>query len=409
MMSETLGKWAFWLMFAGFNLAFFMMHLTGLRGMPRRVATYPEGIGWDRLNMLSTIGAFILAAGVAVFIWDVFRHRRVGIPAGRNPWGAATLEWLYAPVTPGYNFRAIPRVTSREPLWDQPELTDRPAARIDGALRRHPDHRRETMGCDPVTGEPLQILRLPHPTWFPLIAATGLAILFAATLAGVYWLCGVGAAIALIGVTGWVWEPSDSGVSRDIGIEGLRLPVNAVDKRSHLHVGVIGSNLILYALFFSLLFAGLYLWNTQPGFAERTARPARMFALLSFGISVAGFALSWMTGRAAGRASLWMSGVLNLLLAGVLATLAYTLGRALWPVDPWSTAFASVGWAMGAYLGALIAVAFYWALFNALRKIAGAVHPAQGLPDLLLGSYGKAVSVMALVTAAAFLFAGTPQ
>ncbi|AHM05092.1 Cytochrome c oxidase polypeptide I / Cytochrome c oxidase polypeptide III [Roseibacterium elongatum DSM 19469] len=409
MMSETLGRWVFWLMFAGFNLAFFMMHLTGMRGMPRRVATYPADIGWDRLNMLSTVGAFILAAGIAVFIWDFFRHQRVGKPAGRNPWGAATLEWLYAPAPPGYNFRAIPRVTSREPLWDQPELTERPAAEVDGALRRYPDHRRETLGCDPISGEPIQILRLPHPTWFPLLSATGLAILFAATLAGVYWLCGVGALIALVGITGWVWEPSDSGVARDIGLEGLRLPVNAVDKRSHLHVGLIGTNLILSALYASLLFAGLYLWNTQPVSAEQTQRPERIFALMSLGLGVIAFALSWMTGRAAARAQLWMSGALNLLLATILGALAYTMARALLPVDPWSTAFAAVGWAMGAFLAAVFGVALYWALFNALRKAVGAVHPSQGLPDLLLGSYGKVVSVMALVTAGAFLVAGTPQ
>ncbi|MFW5642067.1 MAG: cytochrome ubiquinol oxidase subunit I, partial [Roseicyclus sp.] len=325
------------------------------------------------------------------------------------PWGAATLEWLYPPVTPGYNFRAIPRVTSREPLWDQPELTDRPAAAIEGALRSYPDHRRETLGCDPVSGEPIQILRLPHPNWYPLLAAFGIALIFAATLAGVYWLSGVGALVALAGFTGWLWEPSDSGVARDIGIEGLRLPVNTVEGRSHLNVGLVGSNLILFALFFSLLFAGLYLWNTQPVSATGTQRPDRLFALLTLGLGVAAFALSWMTRRAAGRASLGLCGILDLLLAIVLGGAAYTLGRALWPVDAWSTAFAAVGWAMGVFVAALIAVALYWAIFNILRKLAGAVHPSQGLPDMLLGSYGKAVSVMAIVTAGAFLFAGTPS
>lgn len=408
MMSERLGKWAFWLMFTGFNLAFFMMHLTGLRGMPRRVATYPEGIGWDRLNMLSTIGAFILAAGMLVFLVDFFRHQRNGAPSGRNPWGAATMEWLYPPPPPGYNFRAIPRVTSREPLWDQPELMETPAADIPGALRAYPDHRRETLGSDPVSGEPIQILRLPHPTWFPMLSAFGMALLFAATLASVYWLCAVGAVIALIGITLWVWEPSDTGVERDIGIEGLRLPVNAVDRRSHLHVGLVGSNLILFALYASLLFAGLYLWNTQPAFAEATERPARSFALLGLCLSVVVFALSWMTGRGGARATLWMTGVVNLCLAAALVGLAYVLARALWPVDPWSTAFASVGWSMGAYLSALIAVALYWTLFNALRKAVGATRPGQGLPDLLLGSYGKGVAVMAALTSVAFLFAGSP-
>ncbi|MEL6798956.1 MAG: cytochrome c oxidase subunit I [Pseudomonadota bacterium] len=411
MMSERLGKWAFWLMFSGFNLAFFMMHLTGLRGMPRRIATYPEGIGWDRLNMLSTVGAFILAAGIAVFIWDFFRHQRAGPKAGRDPWGAATLEWLYRPVTPGYNFRAIPEIRSREPLWDQPELTEGPAAEIEGALRECPDHRRETLGCDPVSGAPLQILRLPHPTWTPLISAFGLAVLFAATLASVYWLSAVGGLIALAGLTGWVWEPSDSGVVRNTGIrDGLELPVNVVARGGHLHVGTVGTLLILYALFASLLFAGLYLWNTQPVFAQATERPARMFALLAFGLSVAMFALSWMTGRAAILGSgQGLILILNGLLALVVGAVAATFALALLPVDPWSTAFAAVGWAMGAFVAALLAVTFYWAVFNALRKLVGAQLEGQGLPDLLLGSFGKATAAMGVVTALAFLFAGTPQ
>jgi len=411
MMSDTLGRWAFWLMFAGFNLAFFMMHLTGLRGMPRRVATYPEGIGWDRLNMLSTIGAFILAAGIALFLLDFFRHRRVGPKAERDPWGGATLEWLYRPVTPGYNFRAIPEIRSREPLWDQPELLDRPPEDIDGALRQFHDHRRETIGCDPVTGEPFQILRLPHPTWWPLVAAFGLAVVFAATLASLYWLTAIGGVIALSGFTGWVWEPSDSGVVRDSGIRGgLELPVNAVDRKSHLNVGTVGTMLILYALFASLLFAGLYLWNTQPAFAEATQRPRRLYALIAFALSLAMFAVSWMTSRSAQYApALRLPLLADLLLAFLTLAAGGALGFALLPVDPWSTAFAAVGWAMGVFVAALMAVVLYWALFNALRKAVGAVKLGQGLPDLLLGSFGKGTAFMAVLTSAAFLVAGSPQ
>jgi len=411
MMSERLGKWAFWLMFSGFNLAFFMMHLTGLRGMPRRIATYPADLGWDRLNMLSTFGAFVLAAGIAVFIVDFFRHRHAGPKAGHDPWGAATLEWLHTPVTPDYNFRAIPEIRSREPLWDQPELTDRPATEIAGALRDNADHRRETIGCDPVTGAPVQILRLPHPTWFPLIAALGLAVLFGATLASLYWLSGVGAGIALAGFTGWVWEPSDSGAVRDSGIrDGLELPVNVVNRHSHLYVGNMAMILILFALFASLLFAGMYLWNTQPLSADATQRPARIYALLTLGLAVVVFTLSWMISRSVLLGGpLMLTAMLNVLLAVIVAGVALTLTLALVPVDPWSSAFAAVGWTLAAYIGALLAVMLYWTLFNALRKLVGAVGPGQGLPDFLLGSFGKAAAVMTAITAAAFLFAGTPQ
>ena len=410
MLSERLGKWVFWLMFSGFNLAFFMMHLTGLRGMPRRIATYPEGIGWDRLNMLSTVGAYILAAGVALFIWDALRHFFKGPKAPYNPWQAGTLEWLYKPVTPGFNFHAIPEIRSREPLWDQPELTAVPAPEIDGALRSNDDHRRETIGSDPVTGEPIQILRLPHPTWVPLISAVGLAIGFAATIASLYWLVGVGFAIALAGITAWVWEPSDSGVNRPTGIRNrLALPVNIVDKRSHLYVMIIGTLLISSALFASILFAGLYLWNTQPHWADLTQRPARLFALVGFCGAVVVFVLGWMSGRAGRFNNLWLAGVLDAVLVVAAPLLGAILLYALRKVDPWSTAYAAVGWALAVFVCIHLAITAYWALINGLRKLVGAVVPGQGLPDLMLGAFTKATAGMAAITAVAFLFAGSPQ
>ena len=404
MMSEAIGKWVFWLMFAGFNLAFFMMHLTGLRGMPRRIATYPEGIGWDRLNMLSSLGSYILAAGVALFIWDFFRHRRKGAEAPRNPWGASTLEWLYKPVAPGYNFRAIPEIRSREPLWDQPELMDRPAAEVDGALRRCPDHRRETMGCHPVTGEPIQILRLPHPTWVPLISAFGIAMGFAATLASVYWLTGVGFAIALAGITAWVWEPSDSGVARDTGLrDGLRLPVNIVDKTSHLHVSIVGTLLLSYALFASLLFAGLYIWNTRPDIADSVTAPeipAALLAALGGGLTALA---GWLANRAAQRDALSLAAAFDLGLVLCAPATAAALGAALLPVDPWSSAFAATGWAVAVFVTAHLATVTWWALINGLRKLTGAVGPGQTLPDLMLMTFCKATAAMTLIAAAAYV------
>jgi len=396
----------FWLMFGGFNLAFFMMHLTGLRGMPRRVSTYPEGIGWDRLNMLSTIGAFILAAGIALFIVDFFRHRRVGPPAGRNPWGAATLEWLYPVVTPGYNFRAIPQIRSREPLWDQPELTQGDPAMLRGALRACPDHRRETIGCDPVSGAPIQIVRLPHPTWFPLISAFGLAVLFTATLASVYWICAVGAVIALIGLTGWAWEPSDSGVTRDSGLDGLRLPVNIVDRRSHLYHGVAGTLLISFALYASILFAGLYLWNTQPQAADATARPDAIYAWGAL-IGAAVTALfSAAANHSAVRARFGQAAILDCGLGLSALITGAALAASLLGVDPWVTAFGAVGWAMVVFVCAYLVVTAYWAFFNALRKAVGAVRPGQTLPDFLLASFAQAAAVMTAGAAAAFLVLG---
>src|SRR5690606_3197352 len=112
MLSERLGRWAFWLMFIGFNVTFFPMHITGLAGMARRVWTYPSNLGWDILNKNSTAGSFVIAAGVAVFIVDLIRNFRFGNSELQNPWGAGTLEFLPNDV---YSTRSIPHVTSREP------------------------------------------------------------------------------------------------------------------------------------------------------------------------------------------------------------------------------------------------------------------------------------------------------
>ncbi|OAN79432.1 cytochrome c oxidase subunit I [Jannaschia sp. EhC01] len=404
MMSDRIGRWVFWLMFSGFNLAFFMMHLTGLRGMPRRVATYPDGMGWDRLNMLSSLGSYILAIGIALFIIDFFRHFRAGPRAPHNPWGAATLEWLYQPHAPGYNFRAIPEITSREPLWDQPELTDRPAADIAGALRRCPDGRRETIGSDPLTGEPMQVLRLPHPTWVPLISAFGVAMGFAATLAGQYWLVAVGFAIALAGFTAWVWEPSDTGTMQDVGIrDGLHLPVNIVDKRSHMHVAMVGTLIISYALFASILFAGMYLWNTQPVATGQAVPPDKVPTVIAIALTALVWGLGSFANRIATQRGLGQAAVLDLVLAATAIITALALGAALLPVDPWSSAFSAVGWALATFVAAHLAVIAYWALINATRKLVGAAKPGQTLPDLMLMTFCKAVAAMAGFTALAFL------
>src|SRR5688572_13551109 len=119
-LSNRLGRAAFWLMFVGFNVTFLPMHLTGLRGMPRRVFTYPAGIGLDVLNLVSSAGAFLLAAGVAVFVWDVLRPKRKQALSPRNPWNAGTLEWLTEMPGKPWGVRSIPEIDHRYPLWDQP-------------------------------------------------------------------------------------------------------------------------------------------------------------------------------------------------------------------------------------------------------------------------------------------------
>lgn len=162
-----------------------------------------------------------------------------------------------------------------------------------------------------------------------MIAAAGLALMFGATLASAYWLSAAGAVIALAAFVLWAWEPSDSGVLRDAGM-GLTLPVNPAERRSHTHVGTAGTMLVLMALFASLIFGLLYLWNTQPQFAEAAARPLILPAAAAGAAGLGVALLGQLTRRAALRGRTGAAGAL-----AVLAAAAAAGGALGWALRRW--------------------------------------------------------------------------
>jgi cytochrome c oxidase subunit I len=196
MLSERWGKLNFWLIFAGFNLAFFPMHQLGLKGMPRRVYTYPALAGWANLNLAATAGGILLELGVLVFIVNVFVSRRRGAVAGDNPWNASTLEWATTSPPPSYNFFRLPTVAGRDTLWVQPP--DQP---VIVGLRSDV---RQVLVTEMLDAEPDHIEEFPKPSVWPLLtalSATGLFIASIFTPWAVVW-GSIPVAIALIG---WFW------------------------------------------------------------------------------------------------------------------------------------------------------------------------------------------------------------
>ncbi|MYZ45375.1 cytochrome c oxidase subunit I [Schauerella aestuarii] len=269
MPSERLGTWSFWLIFGGFNVAFLPMHLTGLLGMPRRVFAYPEGLGWDTINMVSSIGSFVMAMGVALFILDVFVHARIGRLSSRNPWGASTLEWAMPNPAPSYNFAALPAVDDRDPLWRTPGLGgDLAGGR--GALANWTPGVRETLAVDIVDGEPTHVVRLPGPSFMPFAAAMATAAFFLCVLFKVYAGAIVGAVVALALFIVWAWRTGADDRTRIT-------PEQSDTLLPHTHVsgtpGVWGVGLALTAngtLFAALLFGYVFLWLIAPNWPPAT-------------------------------------------------------------------------------------------------------------------------------------------
>ncbi|MDQ6661022.1 MAG: cbb3-type cytochrome c oxidase subunit I, partial [Chloroflexota bacterium] len=126
LLNERLGQLQFWLMLIGLNLTFFPMHLLGLLGMPRRIYTYPGNLGWNELNLMASVGAYIIGAGVLVFMWNFIVSLKSGEKSGDDPWDAFTLEWDTSSPPKVYNFAVVPVVRSRRPFYDKknPETAD---------------------------------------------------------------------------------------------------------------------------------------------------------------------------------------------------------------------------------------------------------------------------------------------
>ncbi|MCS0613593.1 cytochrome c oxidase subunit I [Massilia kyonggiensis] len=196
MLGERLGRWNFWLFFIGFNVAFFPMHLLGLWGMPRRVYTYSAEMGWDGMNLLSSIGAAIIAASMLLFLVNVVRSLRRGAMAGRDPWGAGTLEWSVPSPPPMGNFDVIPVVHGRYPLW-QPQ---REPTHVTGMSNDW----REVLVTTVADAEPDHRLWMPSSSIWPFLSAVATTILF---VGSIYtpWAVVWAAAPVAIGATLWFW------------------------------------------------------------------------------------------------------------------------------------------------------------------------------------------------------------
>jgi cytochrome c oxidase subunit I+III len=174
MLGETLGRWQFGLFFVAFNVAFFPMHVLGLHGMPRRVYTYPAEAGWTGMNLMASIGALGIAVSVLLFIINVVRSWRGGVPAGADPWSAGTLEWSVASPPPAANFNVVPVVHALDPLWEPRQAP----THVTGLSTQY----REVLITSIADGKLDHRLWLPASSPWPFIAAIATTILFVGSI-----------------------------------------------------------------------------------------------------------------------------------------------------------------------------------------------------------------------------------
>jgi cytochrome c oxidase subunit I+III len=290
LMDERLGTWNFWTLFVGANLVFFPMHIVGMLGMPRRIYSYPAGLGWDAYNLLETIGAFLFALGVVLFLVNVWRSRSRGAKAGPNPWDAGTLEWAVPSPPPAYNFAVLPTIGSRHPLWE--DRLGEGSAR--SSITNGPvlGQGRETFATSPLDAEPVAVMRMPEDSFAPLLLAISIGLVAYGLLFSLWWLTAVGVGASAACVVAWLWPDGATAFAGTTSTPFGSLPVGASGHRSVGWWGMAGVVATEGGFFVYLLFSYFYLgsMSTNPW---PTSVPRFGLPLVNTGILLASSVAVW--------------------------------------------------------------------------------------------------------------------
>lgn len=372
-LSERLGKWVFWLMFAGMHITFLPMHLTGLMGMPRRVYTYLPGMEWEWTNMLSTIGAFILGTGVLLFLIDLARNFRFTTDddAG-NVYGGGTLEWL---PTGLYSTRSIPVIRSMTPLWDNPGL----AKEVEEGRHFLPNSAtglRETLITSPIRAEPQYLQIMMGPSVWPLLGAVFTAGFFLLLTVQAYFLSIVCLPLATFSILRWLWDTDRPVPQKEVDVgAGIMLPTYVTGPSAHGWWAIICVLVVAGMIFLMAIFGYLFVYGIHPSYwsapTERwwTAPIAGTYALAAALI----FYGRHLLGRE--KSTLW-SPTVAMLFATILIVTAFATDWFSWRaqgIDPELTAQGAFSHAMLALQGQLVAVVILMGGYLAARTARGLV------------------------------------
>ncbi|WP_425376187.1 cytochrome c oxidase subunit I [Rhodoplanes roseus] len=387
------GVTVFWLIFAGFNLTFLVMHWTGLVGMPRRVYTYGTETGWEWLNLISSFGSFLMAIGFALFAIDVLMQWRYGRRTRRNPWRAETLEWAMAVPAPSYNFASLPAVSSRAPLATEPQLPAHLAAGR-GYLPFVRDGRMETLAVGLVTGQIEQVVRLPNRTLLPLITAIATGVFFVSVLFKLYVPALVGAAATLAMFLLWTRTTGDL---QDRGAMPIGRGESAAPHTEAMAPPALWAMALTLAAdataFASLAFGLVFLWVVAPNWPPPALLAVDPAATV---VAVVGFVGAALVGRISVRpAVIAVPRLRDRVLIGVAAAHVAALaglGTTMLEVpDPTRHAYPAATMMVLLYAAFHAALGIVFALYGVWRSRAGFVSPARSL-DLRIGAMWHAAT-----------------
>ncbi|WP_428030975.1 cytochrome c oxidase subunit I [Ancylobacter sp.] len=405
---KGLGEAAFWIILIGFHGTFFLMHLTGLMGMPRRIPTYAGNPEWMWLNLSSSFFSFVMTIGFALFLIDLLLQAGLGKRSVRNPWDAPTLDWAIALPPPNYNFASLPGPAL---LSAGAPAASLPLARGEGLLPGAPRGRREILVSSVGSARPEHVALLPFNTALPLLVALAIGTFVLLMLAGLYKVAPV-ALIPVVALT-WIWARRATVGKDGETIEvapGLHLPVGPRDEPT---LTLSGLRFLLFAdgaFFASLLFGLAFLSLVSPGPAMPPWQPAApavgigavaLLALLALGAICARQALSRAETRRPATARLAGAVAANLIALLALATLAF------WQLpDPTRHAADAVRAAIVAYAGLHVALALLFSAFALDEARRGELTPRAGSLRNL-GAWQSYTLVVAGLAAVAIWAQGT--
>lgn len=409
-LSDKLGKICFWLVLIGFNVTFFPMHASGLLGMPRRIFTYSDDMGVSTLNLISSIGAFILGAGFLVLLWDLLRPKGKLPYSERNPWKAGTLEWSMKIPDRMWGIRSIPLIKSRYPLWEQPNFIQD----VDNGHFYLPDAAevmRETLVTSTLDAKPVQCLRVPGPTFITHLAAlfSGGFFIFATyhwwvatTISGVlaiatiiYWLW-----------TGSAWIPEKE--VKDVGL-GVTLPIYQSGPHAVGWWAMFITMLADLTAFISLIFGYFFYWTIQENFPPEDSVGPGIFWPVTGALLIS---TSWLLTKLArklnnqDKVKLFYAVLMLAVLCSLAAALAFLAGPFKYQMDPTHHVYEATVWILVIWTSLHAALGALMQLYCMARRLGRKMTAKYDADITNVSLYESFIAITGLITA--MVIAGFP-